>query len=167
MSRSIQNTVYKKTREQSRVFFAPLIGLSAVIFLFWQSPASAASTHGLVPATVFNGKTWKGLQAMDADWGHMFKVCVVRGIYEGAYSMDPENAYEQYGQWVSFNDLVGALDRFYAEERNLQIPVTYALILVAKNPNGPTPIPTEPPSSSGAAASDSSDSRALVSMEKH
>lgn len=117
-------------------------------FLLISSAVSATPINEkkFVTANVFNGTNWRGLDRINEEWAHMFKICLVRGIYEGSFALDPQNAYEQYGPWISFRDLVSSLDRFYSEERNLQIPVSYALVLLAKRPSGTTLNPTEPPS---------------------
>ena len=117
----------------------------AVFLIFSPKNASADEDKKYIPAATFNGNAWHRLEQINAESAPMFKTCLVRGIYEGSFALDPQNAYEQYGPWISFGDLVTALDRFYAKERNLQIPVSYALVLIAKNPTGPTPSKTEPP----------------------
>lgn len=133
--------------------------LAIALSLISSVNGASANEKKLVPTTVFNGSNWRKLERINEEWAHMFKVCLVRGIYEGSFALDPENAYEQYGPWVSFKDLVSALDRFYAEDRNLQIPVSYALVLIAKNPSGSTLKPIEPPSSGSGNAQ-----RRLVSL---
>ena len=135
-----------------------LIYLSVI--LADSSTAHAADAKKYIQTSVFNGVNWKSLERINEEAAPMLKTCLVRGIYEGSYAIDPQNAYEQYGPWVSFRDLVLALDRFYAQERNRQIPVTYALVMIAKNPSGITPKPVEP------ASSGSGTGNTLVSLEK-
>jgi hypothetical protein len=118
--------------------------LAAVCLTVSGVPALADSQKYIL-ATTFNGSAWHKLEQVDEDAARLLKVCLVRGIYEGAYAMDPENALEQYGPWVSFGQLCEALDRFYKEERNLKIPVTQALVLIARNASGPAPQPARLP----------------------
>ena len=127
-------------------------------FLLLSAAAGRAEGPKYVPASVFNGVSWKKFDDLESDAARMAKVCLVRGIYEGAYAMDPENALEQYGPWVSFGTLTESLDRFYREERNMKIPVTQALVLIARNANGAVPQPSSPPRSGSGSGG------ALVSM---
>ncbi len=121
----------------------PLLFTAACLLL--SCTCAFSDTDKYVLAATFNGHAWHKLEQVDEDATRLLKVCLIRGIYEGAYSMDPENALEQYGPWVSFGQLCDALDRFYREDRNLKIPVTQALILVARNASGPAPQPAKPP----------------------
>jgi hypothetical protein len=135
------------------VFFAGVLLVSA-------AAANAAEAKKYMMTEPFNGYAWRSLDRVGDDKAHLMKTCLVRGIYEGSFTLDPENAYEQYGPWVSFGDLVSSLDRFYAEEKNLSIPTTYALVLIARKSQG---------SSLHVITGPSSDNRekqsALVSME--
>jgi len=122
--------------------------------------AQEESESKYLPTVVMNGEGWKRVGNIDEQWGMTFKVCLLRGIYEGAYALDPQNAYEQFGPWVTFRELALSLDRFYIDERNRQIPVTYALVLMqAKNaPGSKTP--------KSADFLDPGARRSLVSVEK-
>ena len=132
-----------------------------IVVLFSAKQALSAEKKTLVPPTAFNGQTWNRLKNIDADEEstRMFKVCLLRGIYEGAYAMDPQNALQQYGPWISFGTLVEAMDRFYAVDRNQKIPITQALVLIARDPSGPLPTPVTAPGAS-------TDFKPLVSMEQ-
>jgi hypothetical protein len=109
--------------------------LLAALISVYSSNASARDKDYSPPA-VFDGRTWQALTRIDAEWSPIFKTCIVRGIYEGAYAVNPQNAYEQYGPWASCRELVSSIDRFYSEHRNLSIPVAQALILLAADPSG-------------------------------
>lgn len=119
--------------------------LFTVVCLILSCASAFPDTEKYVLAATFNGHSWRKLEQIDEEATRLLKVCLIRGIYEGAYSMDPENALEQYGPWVSFGQLCEALDRFYKEDRNLKIPVTQALLLIARNASGPAPQPARPP----------------------
>ncbi|GEM_PF-4584644 len=119
--------------------------LFVVVCLALSCAPAFSDTQKYVLSATFNGSSWHKLEQVDEDATRLLKVCLVRGIYEGAYSMDPENALEQYGPWVSYGQLTEALDKFYREDRNLKIPVTQALVLIARNALGPAPSPARPP----------------------
>lgn len=94
--------------------------------------AQAAEKRQYVYPKAFDGRLWHGLDNISEEHSSIFKVCLLRGIYEGAYSADKENAFELYGPWISFGELATALDAFYAEKKNEQISITYALVLLAR-----------------------------------
>lgn len=110
--------------------------VAAAALLLLTLRAHAGDDRPVTETPVFSGKDWHRLDRIDPDWGPTFKLFLVRGIYEGAYAVDRDNTYEQYGPAVTFRDLVKALDRFYADDRNDKIPVTYALALLSHNPSG-------------------------------
>ncbi len=131
-----------------------------VFVLFLSAAASAAEDKKYAPPSPFNGELWRGLAGVSEDYSRMFKVCLLRGVYEGAYSVDPQNAYQQYGPWVSFGELADALDRFYSDDKNLRISVTYAIVLLLRNSAGALSSPVLP------VRVVSGEAHTLVSMEK-
>ncbi len=130
------------------------LSLAFIVCFIFSSSAFAEKKY--TPVSIFNGTNWKKIAEANSDSTRMIKVYLVRGVYEGAYALDPENAYQQYGPWVSFGDLVKALDIFYSQERNEKIPLTYALILIANNGKIQNPAQAQPPDAP---------KRALVSLE--
>lgn len=80
----------------------------------------------------FNGQSWNSLSQIDPEGAPALKKYLVRGIYEGAFAMDPQNALSQFNPSTSYTDMVERVDQFYSREQNLKTPLSYALIIISK-----------------------------------
>lgn len=131
-----------------------LLGL-LISNIFGNAPAFAVDKDDENAKTpVFTGQDWHRLEKIDTELSPTFKMCIVRGVYEGAFAVDPENAYERYGPWISFRDVVRLVDGFYSDKANDEVPLTHALLLVS-----PGKVPTT-------ALTPPSRRKSLVSLEK-
>lgn len=81
----------------------------------------------------FNGRSWNSLSQVEPQLAPAFKKFLVRGVYEGAFAMDPQTALTQYNPNTSYTDMVRRVDRFYENPLNLKTPLSYALILISKD----------------------------------
>ena len=81
----------------------------------------------------FNGHSWNSLAQLDPDRAPTVKKFLVRGVYEGAFAMDPQNALSQFNPSTSYSDMVRRVDRFYASDQNLKTPLSYALMMISKD----------------------------------
>jgi len=97
------------------------------------APASAQDQKEDAAVLFFNGLQWNELSQIDEQAATTVKMFLVRGIYEGAFVMDPERALSQFYPNVSYEDLIFALDKFYREFRNLKTPVSYALVMISRD----------------------------------
>ncbi|MFH1837245.1 MAG: hypothetical protein ABH862_03935 [Candidatus Omnitrophota bacterium] len=83
----------------------------------------------------YNGDDWNGLNRLiqhgEIYAGMMIKLALVRGIYEGAQTMDAIKEKMFYYSGIPYKGIVKTLDIFYIDENNLGIPVAEALKVVA------------------------------------
>jgi hypothetical protein len=81
----------------------------------------------------FNGRSWNNLERLDPTLAPAMKTFLVRGVYEGAFAMDPENALQQFYPNTTYTELVSRLDLFYSDNKNLKTPISYALMMISKD----------------------------------
>ncbi|MFH1593367.1 MAG: hypothetical protein ABID09_01555 [Candidatus Omnitrophota bacterium] len=88
----------------------------------------------------YDGRYWRRMDQLNRS-GEPYisvlgKVALVRGIYEGAWTVDPVKASTVYFQDMSFGGLILALDNIYKEGKNIGIPVAEALKIVSMELRG-------------------------------
>ena len=81
----------------------------------------------------FNGASWNELSKLDSSQAPTVKKYLIRGIYEGAFAMDPQNALLQFNPSTSYTDMVRRVDLFYTSEQNQKTPLSYALMMISKD----------------------------------
>ncbi|MDP8258254.1 MAG: hypothetical protein P9L90_02370 [Candidatus Aadella gelida] len=85
--------------------------------------------------TRYNGWNWNNITLLIRNGGvyagTMMKLALVRGIYEGARTLDPLREQAVYFQATTYKRIADALDVFYVDEYNRNIPVAEALKVVA------------------------------------
>jgi hypothetical protein len=105
-----------------------------MVTAFWMGAACAAEEADSDAVVLyFNGKSWNSLSQIDPGGSPALKKFLVRGVYEGAFAMDPQNALLQFNPNTSYTDMVRRVDAFYSHEQNLKTPLSYALILISKD----------------------------------
>ena len=94
----------------------------------------AAASKDIPDLLYFDGSSWNRIEHISPEWAMTFKSFLVRGIYEGAYTVNPKMFTEHFNNDTSYREIVNALDEYYQDERNLHTPVAYAIMLVLKVP---------------------------------
>jgi len=82
----------------------------------------------------YNGRDWSRLNLLiqhgETYAGTMIKLALVRGIYEGAGTIDQIKAKAFYYPVDSYSGIAAEIDKFYSYEGNLNIPVAEALRII-------------------------------------
>ncbi len=95
-------------------------------------PVTATEYKDIPDLLYFDGSQWNRIERISPEWAPTFKTFLVRGIYEGAYTVNPQMFTEQFNNDASLREIVKELDVFYSDERNLKTPVAYALMMSTK-----------------------------------
>lgn len=82
------------------------------------------------------GQNW--VEIRDDEIGNFAKIAFVRGLYEGSCSVSPEWVKQKYYLNLNYKQLVDALDQFYSDYRNLNIPVVWVLHIINVELTGET-----------------------------
>ena len=81
----------------------------------------------------FTGEQWNSLNRLilhgDRITAQMGKLALVRGVFEGAWTMDAEKTNSTYIMGVRYGEFVEILDSLYSDQENVKIPVAEALKL--------------------------------------
>lgn len=82
----------------------------------------------------YNGRDWSRLSLLiqhgETYAGMMIKLALVRGIYEGARTVDRIKAKKFFYPVDSYRGIADEIDKFYSYEGNLNIPVAEALKVI-------------------------------------
>jgi len=88
----------------------------------------------------YTGEDWESITRLiengDIFTGVMIKIALVRGIYEGAQTLDRAKTKEMYYFGVPYKVMVKGLDEFYLEKKNRVIPVAEALKITTTSMKG-------------------------------
>lgn len=79
---------------------------------------------------LLDGETWTKNMSSGDEKEKLVKTTLIRGIYEGMYAADSGKALDKYYFNTDCLNLVSLLDKFYADRRNIKIPIAQALYIV-------------------------------------
>jgi hypothetical protein len=111
------------------------VGTLALLASFFASGSAGAQERRWGP--VSDGSYWLQLTEGPKPWGEIAKQMLVLGIKEGMlFGESPLR--QEYGPAAPVGQVVRALDQFYADALNEQVPVFFALHVVAAELRGTT-----------------------------
>ncbi|MBN1353141.1 MAG: hypothetical protein JW994_00530 [Candidatus Omnitrophica bacterium] len=84
----------------------------------------------------YNGESWNDLSKLKPPAAALAKKMLIRGVYEGAFTTNPDKARKILVTDKSFESLVLDLDSFYTDPRNLKIPIGLALRVISMELQG-------------------------------
>lgn len=109
------------------------IVLLSLIFLFCFMTKPAFSEQ-MVLSTLINGKAWNGLPSgddFDKEFSKHVKLITIKSFYQGAVSVNSKEAQQKYYFNTTYESLVVAIDFFYKDDKNIELPLEVALRVVA------------------------------------
>jgi CTP-dependent riboflavin kinase len=109
-----------------------------LLFLTCQVVLADSITIGIT------GKTWNNLgegsiTSSEKRYYETLKEFLIRGIYEGVFLSTDKTLKSSYASKGDWSSLASAVDEFYEDNKNEQVPLVYALSIVGMQVNGKDP----------------------------